>query len=165
MNNIHIYYLLVLSSALFLSACEDRSNRRELEHYTENVRKTVTQEFKKQTTMEFRLPAPVAYQSDTYSSESGIKSTKQVQEAAVNPLLAYPLKSFQFTGTISQDNQMTAYLLAPDNSIHQVKEGDIIGDNYGRISKIYSDHIEIIEKHKDLKNQVTDKIVVMQLKE
>jgi Tfp pilus assembly protein PilP len=114
----------------------------------------------KYSLVEVRIPTPVTY---------GYDATQMGNKAAVNklgaPLQAVPLSQLKFIGTITEDNELLAYIATPDGNTYSVKKGDMIGDQYGRIVNIDSTKIEVTEKELAKGNKVVEKIVVMQLKE
>ena len=57
------------------------------------------------------------------------------------PLEAYPLDSMSMVGSVAKQAQPFA-LLRVDNLLYQVKLGDYLGQNYGRITKITETQID-----------------------
>ena len=57
------------------------------------------------------------------------------------PLEAYPLESLKYVGMLSRKKLAYALLKTPDNSVQQVKVGNYIGQNYGRITQINENEI------------------------
>ena len=62
------------------------------------------------------------------------------------PLENYSLDSLKMVGIIRSANQIWAILLTPDGLVYQVTVGNYIGQNYGRISKINEEQINLTEK-------------------
>jgi len=52
------------------------------------------------------------------------------------PLEAYPLESLKYVGMLSKNKLTYALLKTPDNVVQQVKVGNFVGQNYGRIMQI-----------------------------
>jgi len=52
------------------------------------------------------------------------------------PLEAYPLESLKYVGMLSKNKLTYALLKTPDNVVQQVKVGNYVGQNYGRIMQI-----------------------------
>ncbi len=48
-------------------------------------------------------------------------------------------------GTLGLGADMRALMKDPDGVIHQVRADNYIGQNYGRITAIFEDHIEMVE--------------------
>ena len=61
------------------------------------------------------------------------------------PLESYPLDSLDMVGTLGLGADMRALMKDPDGVIHQVRADNYIGQNYGRITAIFEDHIEMVE--------------------
>ncbi len=91
-----------------------------------------------------QFPPPVSYQPKTTRSPFEESSALQ-QDLQAHPLQAFPLNALQFKGTVTQNGQSQAYVMAPDNKLYEINVGDVIGDHYGKITHIYPDHIEIEE--------------------
>jgi type IV pilus assembly protein PilP len=60
------------------------------------------------------------------------------------PLEAYPLDSMSMVGSVAQGPQPFA-LLRVDNLLYQVKVGDYLGQNYGRVVRIAETDVTIRE--------------------
>ena len=110
------------------------------------------------------LSAPKKFNPQAYSSLSGVepfsnqkltvalkqeaRQSNSMLAAEVNrrkePLEAYPLDSMSMVGSVVRNGQQFA-LLRVDNLLYQVKVGDYIGQNYGRITGIFEDRIELVE--------------------
>ena len=60
-------------------------------------------------------------------------------------LEAFPLDTLRMVGTISQKNGMWAIIVAPDNLVYRVTRNNYLGQNYGRITKISEDKVELVE--------------------
>ncbi len=160
-----IYFLCcMVFIALLLSACGEKSKERELREYIAQLKNAASQNHNTSIASFLQLPKPVRYQPEEYSSPT-INGAASVQAgAAMNPLQSYPLKSLQFVGTLEQNGQIHAYIMTPDNMVYEAKEGDIIGNNYGKISKIDPTQIEVIEKYTQ-SGKSEERKQIMQLKE
>jgi type IV pilus assembly protein PilP len=154
-------FLTLLALALVLSSCGNREKKYELQLYIQNLKDAASTNEKKPLPIEFQLPMPVKYQSEQAHTGAGSNNAGGV---IAKPIQSYSLKELSFVGTITQDNQTWAYILTPDNMIYGAKQGDIIGNSYGKIVKITADHIEIMEQHIESGKPVQS-IVTMQLKE
>jgi len=60
-------------------------------------------------------------------------------------LEAFPLDTLRMVGTLSQKNGMWAIIRAPDGLVYRVKRNNYLGQNYGRITKISEDKVELVE--------------------
>jgi type IV pilus assembly protein PilP len=61
-----------------------------------------------------------------------------------DPLEAYPLDSMTMVGSVTKAGRPYA-LLRVDNLLYQVKPGDYIGQNYGKITKISETDVSLRE--------------------
>jgi len=57
----------------------------------------------------------------------------------------YPLDTLRFVGQLERDGKTWAIVTSPDSLVHRVKVGNYIGKNFGRITKITEQKIEISE--------------------
>jgi len=80
------------------------------------------------------------------------------------PLEAYPLDSMSMVGSVARQAQPFA-LLRVDNLLYQVKLGDYIGQNYGRISKITETQIVLREIVQDAAGEWIERASTLQLQE
>lgn len=161
----YIHFILVaFSCGILLSACSDDRQLNDLKNYVAQLKQKVTHIQKKELTAEFKLPQPISYRSA--SAAAWVSTSPPQGNGGGNPLQAYPLKLLQFVGTVTQNNRTWAYLMTPDKMIYQVKEGDIIGDSYGKIIKIDSEHIEVVQKKSATGSEANQQqVVTLQLKE
>lgn len=61
------------------------------------------------------------------------------------PLEGYPLESLRMVGTLEQKKQMFALVKAPDNTLFRVRNGNYLGQNFGRIVGISESGIKLKE--------------------
>lgn len=61
------------------------------------------------------------------------------------PLEAYALDSLKMVGTIGAGKGMVALIKDPSGVIHQIHDGNYMGQNYGRVTKIAEDHVNLVE--------------------
>ena len=146
MINIRIALSIILI-AFMLSSCGSREEQRELRLYIKQMKDQANTTEKKPLMVEYQLPKPVKYIGLVSQSSGTNAGSGEVSK----PLQSYPLKDLQFVGTIVQDNETWAYILTPDNMIYGAKEGDIIGNSYGKISKITTDHIEVRQQSTEVR--------------
>jgi len=58
----------------------------------------------------------------------------------------FPLDSLDMVGTLGMGSKDTAGLIKdPDGVIHRVRPNNYLGQNYGRITGIFDDRIELVE--------------------
>jgi type IV pilus assembly protein PilP len=80
------------------------------------------------------------------------------------PLEAYPLDSMAMVGSVAKQARPYA-LLRVDNLLYQVKPGDYIGQNYGRITKVTETQIELREIVQDAAGEWIERPATLQLQE
>lgn len=67
------------------------------------------------------------------------------QNRVREPLEAYPLDSLKMVGTIGGKSGMEALIKDPQGVIHPVRVGNYLGQNYGHVTNIAEDHIDLVE--------------------
>lgn len=80
------------------------------------------------------------------------------------PLEAYPLDSMTMVGSVTKNGQQYA-LLRVDNLLYQVKVGDYLGENYGRITKITETEMQLREIVQDAAGEWVERTTTLQLQE
>ncbi len=61
------------------------------------------------------------------------------------PMEAYPLESLQYVGMLSRKKLTYALIKTPDNSIQQVRVGNYVGQNFGKIEQISDSEVVLKE--------------------
>ena len=80
------------------------------------------------------------------------------------PLEAYPLDSMAMVGSLDKKGYPTA-LLKVDNLLYQVRVGNYIGQNYGKIIRINENAIQLREIVQDATGDWTERVVTLDLQE
>ena len=80
------------------------------------------------------------------------------------PLEAYPLDSMSMVGSVNKQGQPFA-LLRVDTLLYQVKVGDYLGQNYGRITRIGETEIALREIVQDAAGEWIERPATLQLQE
>lgn len=52
------------------------------------------------------------------------------------PMETYPLESLKYVGLLSKNKLTYGLIKAPDNSVQQVKMGNYVGQNFGKVTQI-----------------------------
>lgn len=156
----------VAMATWFLSACDNNRHVHDLQRYVaEEKQKSMTQ-IKPHKSGVITLPASVSYQpSITHTPFQAKVSLHSEKGRVVAPLNAYPLSVLRLIGTLEQRNQIWGIIVTPDNKVYQVKQGDSIGDQYGRITTITADHLEVTEQVNEEGRPSAQRIVTLQLKD
>lgn len=71
------------------------------------------------------------------------------------PLEAYPLESLHMVGVVRKGKAMHA-LIQVDNTVHQVRHGNHMGQNFGVVSSISESQVTVKELVQDPSGQTTD---------
>ena len=61
------------------------------------------------------------------------------------PLEGYPIDSLRMVGTISKAGIRYAVVRAPDSVLHQIRPGNHLGQNFGRVEYITETEISLVE--------------------
>lgn len=61
------------------------------------------------------------------------------------PLEDYPLDALRMVGTLSRGNQSWAVVQAPDGAVHRAKIGDHMGQNFGMVTNITEERVNLVE--------------------
>jgi type IV pilus assembly protein PilP len=67
------------------------------------------------------------------------------QNRTREPLELFPLDGLKMSGTLGSGGKMEGLIRDPDGVVHRVHLGNYIGQNYGRITAINEDRIELVE--------------------
>lgn len=96
-------------------------------------------EYKDQALRDPFAPSPSTNKADNRTGP------RPDQNRPRQPLEAFPLDSLKMVGTIGQGNGMEALIKDPGGVIHQVHSNDYMGQNYGRVTSISEDHVDLVE--------------------
>jgi type IV pilus assembly protein PilP len=80
------------------------------------------------------------------------------------PLEAYPLDSMEMVGSVNKQARPTA-LLRVDKLLYQVKLGDYLGQNYGKITKISETDLSLREIVQDATGEWIERNTTLELQE
>lgn len=80
------------------------------------------------------------------------------------PLEAYPLDNMNMVGSLTREGRRYA-LLRVDSLLYQVKVGDYLGQNFGRITKINETEITLREVVQDAAGEWIERTSTLQLQE
>jgi type IV pilus assembly protein PilP len=130
------------------------------------------------------IPAPKKFEPQAYVAANGVdpfsaqKLTVALKQEArqpnsllaseINrrkePLEAYPLDSMTMVGSLVRRSVPFA-LLKVDNLLYQVKPGDYIGQNYGKITRITETTVSLREIVQDAAGEWIERTTSLQLQE
>lgn len=167
--------IVCMSGAMLLAGCG--GDIEELKQWMDQQRKEV------KPTVQPLLP-PKKFLPQPYESAAGVDpfspqklSVAIKQEAAQpnslltaeisrrkEPLEAFPLDSMAMVGSMTRDGKRFA-LLRVDNLYYNVKAGDYLGQNFGRITKISETDITLREVVQDAAGEWIERTSTLQLQE
>lgn len=168
-------WLMILMAALALSACT--GEQEELQAWMDQQRHEVRPNVQP-------LSPPQKFNPQAYAGMDGVEpfSTQKLtgalkQESAQpnsavaaelsrrkEPLEAFPLDSMSMVGSVNRKGVPYA-LLKVDNLLYQVKVGDYLGQNYGKIMKITETEITLREIVQDAAGEWIERPTALQLQE
>jgi type IV pilus assembly protein PilP len=115
-----------------------------------------------------QMVEPFSSQKLTVALKQEARQPNSLLSAELNrrkePLEAYPLDSMAMVGSVSRQGQPFA-LLRVDNLLYQVKVGDYLGQNYGRITRIAETEIALREIVQDAAGEWIERPATLQLQE
>jgi type IV pilus assembly protein PilP len=80
------------------------------------------------------------------------------------PLEAYPLETLKMVGVLGKGKSIHA-LVQADKALYQVRVGNFIGRNYGKVITISQDSLELQELVEDLNEGWVERVTTVQLQE
>ena len=111
---------------------------------------------------------PFSAQKLTVALKQEAKQPNSLLAAEINrrkePLEAYPLDSMRMVGSVTKTGRPYA-LLKVDNLLYQVKQGDYLGQNYGKITKISETDVSLREIVQDAAGEWIERVSALQLQE
>lgn len=161
--------------ALALSACS--GEQQELTQWMDQQRREVKPSVqplsppKKFTPQPYVAGAnvePFSSQKLTVALKQEAKQPNSLLAAEINrrkePLESYPIDSMSMVGSVTKNGRPYA-LLKVDNLLYQVKQGDYIGQNYGKIMKISETDVSLREIVQDAAGEWIERTSALQLQE
>jgi type IV pilus assembly protein PilP len=165
----------MLAAAAVLAGCS--GEQEELAQWMEQQRREVKPDVPP-------LTAPKKFNPQSYTALTGVEpfSTQKLSvalkqearqpnsllSAEINrrrePLEAYPLDSMTMVGSVVKTGRQYA-LLKVDNLLYQVKPGDYLGQNYGKITKITETGVSLREIVQDAAGEWIERTSALQLQE
>lgn len=133
------------------------------------------------------IPEPKQYKPQPYTEEAAVdpfspqKLTQALKREAAQssastalitpelsrrkePLESYPLDSMTMVGSLVKQGQPVA-LIKVENLLYQVRPGNYLGQNYGRITKVGETEIELRELVQDSAGEWIERKATLQLQE
>lgn len=164
-----------LLSTLLLAACG--GEQEELQQWMEQQKREVKpnvqplsepKKFDPQPYLAMTGVEPFSTQKLTVALKQEARQPNSLLSAEINrrkePLEAYPLDSMSMVGSLVRQGQPYA-LLRVDNLLYQVKLGDYLGQNYGKITRITETDVSLREIVQDAAGEWIERTSALQLQE
>lgn len=172
-------YIALCSAALVLAGCGN-SRMNETRSWMEEERSKARPAIKP-------LPEPKPYTAVSYTPPAGVEpfSVDRLLQAisAANasspasalyrsvaegrrkqPLEAYPLDTMHYVGMLQKDGRTVA-LIKVDNLLYQVRVGDFMGQNFGRVTSINESQVALREVAQDAVGEWVERDTTLNLQE
>ena len=167
--------IAVGGAGLLLSGCG--ADQDELSQWMEQQRHEVApsvqplsppKKFTPQAYDELSGVEPFSGQKLTVALKQEAKQPNSLLAAEMNrrkePLESYPLDSMTMVGSVTRGGRPYA-LVRVDNLLYQVKQGDYLGQNYGKITKISETDVALREIVQDPGGEWVERTSALQLQE
>ena len=129
---------------------------------------TAPKKFNPQAYLALSSVEPFSQQKLTVALKHEARQTNSLLASEINrrrePLEAYPLDSMTMVGSVVRTGRPYA-LLKVDNLLYQVKPGDYLGQNYGKITKISETDVALREIVQDAAGEWIERVSALQLQE
>ena len=162
-------------AALGLSACS--GEQEELSQWMEQQKREVKpsvqalsapKKFNPQAYAGFGGVEPFSTQKLVVALKQEARQPNSLLSAEINrrkePLEAYPLDSMSMVGSVTKAGRQYA-LLKVDSLLYQVKTGDYLGQNFGKITKISETDVSLREIVQDAAGEWIERTSALQLQE
>jgi type IV pilus assembly protein PilP len=177
MRNATRFGALLLASVFALSLAGCGGEQEELSQWMEQQKREVKpnvqpisppKKFVPQPYIALNGVEPFSAQKLTVALKQEAKQPNSLLAAEINrrkePLEAYPLDSMRMVGSVTKTGRPYA-LLKVDNLLYQVKQGDYLGQNYGKITKISETDVSLREIVQDAAGEWIERVSTLQLQE
>jgi len=159
----HFHIIVMLSTALILSACSSSSGVNDLQNFVAKVKAGNPGQVE---------PLPELKPFEKYSYRAFLEELKDpfITWQTINPkadrakiatgaygdifpdgersretLESYPLETLTMMGTLEYESVHWGLIKAPDGIVYRVKGGSYVGQNHGKISRVDSSNIILVE--------------------
>lgn len=167
--------LAAVAASLLLGACggDHDELRQWMEQQRREVKPSVTplqppKKFDPQPYNSAQAVDPFSVQKLTVALKQEARQPNSLLSAELNrrkePLEAYPLDSMSMVGSVNKLGQPFA-LLRVDALLYQVKAGDYLGQNYGKILRITETEVALREIVQDAAGEWIERPATLQLQE
>jgi type IV pilus assembly protein PilP len=171
----HAAALAAVAAALVLAACgaEQEELQQWMDQQKREVKPSITplvapKKFNPQPYTSAQAVEPFSQQKLSVALKQEARQPNSLLAAELNrrrePLEAYPLDSMNMVGSFNRQGRAFA-LLRVDALLYQVKVGDYLGQNYGRITRIGETEIGLREIVQDAAGEWIERPATLQLQE
>lgn len=171
----HLGQAAAACGLLLLAACS--GEQQELAQWMEQQRKEVKpnvqpisapKKFDPQPYLVADTVEPFSVQKLAVAIKQESRQANSLLQSEINrrpePLESFPLDSVSMVGSVTRGSQPFV-LLKVDKLLYQVKLGDYIGQNYGKIVKITETDMSLREIVQDASGEWTERVSSIQLQE
>jgi type IV pilus assembly protein PilP len=168
---------LLSASVVGLSMIGCSGEQEELQQWMEQQKREVKpsvlplvqpKKFNPQPYASMNAVEPFSTQKLTVALKQEARQPNSLLAAEINrrkePLEAYPVDSMSMVGSVVKQGRQFA-LLRVDNLLHNVKVGDYLGQNYGKIVKISETNVSLREIVQDAAGEWIERMSAIQLQE
>lgn len=170
-----LWLIGVVFVGVLVSGCSDAEG--ELQQWIEQQRREVKpnvtplsapKKFIPQAYLASNGVEPFSSQKLTVAIKQEARQSNSLLAAEINrrkePLEAYPVDSMTMVGSVTRSGRPYA-LLKVDNLLYQVKQGDYLGQNYGKITRITETDVSFREIVQDAAGEWVERTSSLQLQE
>ncbi len=174
-RHVGIKRLCLLALSVTLSACG--ANVSEIQGWMDqqkrDVKPSVTpliapKRFDPQAYLSANAVSPFSSQKLAVAARQDMREPNPLLSAEMNrrrePLESFPLDSMSMVGSMNRVGRTYA-LLRVDNLLYQVKVGDHIGQNFGRVTRVAENQVALREVVQDASGEWVERATALQLLE
>ena len=141
----------MIIAIVMLTACDNTEDTKDLSQYIANVKLT-TQRATPSLAAIIQTDALIFKEDNT--QRNPFEPSLQIEQKPIlyantnrvkEPLEYIALNHLQMVGTVQVDSLMWALIKDEDNHLYRVKTGNYLGENMGKITRITSEKIELVE--------------------
>ena len=170
-----LQWAALVTAVTVLAACsaEHDELRQWMDQQRREVKPSVTplqppKKFDPQPYSSAQAVDPFSTQKLTVALKQEARQPNSILSAELNrrkePLESFPLDSMSMVGSVNKQGQPYA-LLRVDALLYQVKVGDYLGQNYGRITRIAETEVALREIVQDAAGEWIERPTTLQLQE
>ncbi len=165
-----ISYLLIPIVSLMMAACSERDFS-DLETFVNNSGNGLRGQVDPLPEVKpnlffsyeaFEIPSPFIPRRNeqAQSSHNGIQPDLNRRKEVLE---SFPLESLSMVGSLERDEVIFALIKSPEGTLHRVKVGRYLGQNYGKINGISESEVKLREIVQDGVNEWTERVSTLLL--